>query len=258
MLYETKTELFYLKKCEGFDFVPHIHHHIEIFLCGGGVWDVCCNFQTKRMSEGDIMISFPNDIHSYHCSEDGKGMLLIFDPSLLSGFQSRFEKNRYENFLIGDNQRLIEIIQAVCEEYEGERCLEILEGYLLVIMGNLLRRLPVAQKSETLSSVRFSEILKYLSENYTKKVSLYTLSKRFGVSEGHLSRCFSQRFSCSFVKYLHLLRVEHAKKLLKHSGLSILQIAYESGFSDQRSFNRVFKELENCTPKEFRKLTERK
>ena len=170
MLYETKTEPFYLKKCGGFDFVPHIHHHIEIFLCVGGAWEVCCNFQTKGLTAGDIMISFPNDIHSYQCSEDGKGMLLIFDPSLLSNFQLQFEQNRYENFLIGENQRLIEIIQAVCEEYEGERCMESLVGYLYVFMGNLLRQLPIAQKTETLSAARFSEILKYLSENYTKKI----------------------------------------------------------------------------------------
>jgi transcriptional regulator GlxA family with amidase domain len=53
--------------------------------------------------------------------------------------------------------------------------------------------------------------------------------------------------------YLHTLRVEHAKNLLRQSSRSILEIAYESGFSDQRTFNRVFKQHTDRTPKEYRR-----
>ena len=53
-----------------------------------------------------------------------------------------------------------------------------------------------------------------------------------------------------------MLRVEHAKNLLRSTDLKINDVIFESGFSDQKTFNRVFKELVNMTPKEYRGLSE--
>jgi AraC-like DNA-binding protein len=48
------------------------------------------------------------------------------------------------------------------------------------------------------------------------------------------------------------VRVDRAKRLLDESEYPISQIAQEVGFSDQSYFTKVFKKLEQCTPREFR------
>ncbi|RTZ46849.1 AraC family transcriptional regulator [Chryseobacterium arthrosphaerae] len=57
------------------------------------------------------------------------------------------------------------------------------------------------------------------------------------------------RFEKNFFQYVNEFRVEQAKKLLKetNSKLSILGIAYESGFNSKTSFNTTFKKLTGQT-----------
>ena len=252
MLYENKLEPIRVTKCKNFDFVLHMHHHIEIFICTKGIWKIQCNCKIEQIKVGDVMIAFSNDVHSYLESSDGEGIMVIFDPSLLSNFQFLLDRSCFENFLIGGALELISLCQSLYEEYTADRNMQILIGYLYVIFGKILRLLPRGQKDSFVSSSHFSEVLKFIAENYTKKISLNILSQKFGISTEHLSRCFTQKLSCNFLGYLHMLRVYRAQELLRDSQMSILEIVYESGFSDQRSFNRVFKKISGCTPREYR------
>lgn len=60
----------------------------------------------------------------------------------------------------------------------------------------------------------------------------------------------------SFPEYIASLRVAKAAELLENSSLSILEIAMRSGFSNLSSFNRAFKEVNHCTPSQFRKMAD--
>ena len=89
--------------------------------------------------------------------------------------------------------------------------------------------------------------------NYTKKISLKSVASETGVTPCHLSRMFTQKIDGGFKNYLVLLRIEKAKNMLKTTDANIYEISLESGFSDQRTFNRVFKSITGMTPKSYRK-----
>lgn len=252
MIYETKTDPIYIHKKDSFDFVPHAHHNLEVMICLEGLCQASCNFRTELLHPGDVMIAFSNDIHSYIKTGAGKGITAIIAPSLLQNFEPYTDGKHYENFLFAKDDELIRLSEALYAEYIGDQSMEIMIGYLYVILGKIMKVLPFTEQEIPIDAEQFSKILKYLSEHYRQKISLKSVGKKFGISPCHLSRTFTQKLSCSFLRYLHILRVEHAKNLLKHSGMSILEIAYESGFSDQRTFNRVFKELTDRTPKDYR------
>ena len=252
MLYERKNDPIRIHKRSDFDFVSHMHHHMELLICTEGVFAASCCFRTEQLRPGDMMIAFSNDIHAYSKTDGGEGILIIVDPSLLQHFLPYIKKERYENFLLTQSREVIAFGNALYWEYSHDRCMEILVGYLYVLFGTVFKQLPQKQDAARVDTTRFSEILTYLSEHYGEPLSLNSLSHRFGVSASHLSRCFSQTLSCGFLKYLHTLRVEHAKNLLRYSSKSVLEIVYESGFSDQRTFNRVFRELVGMSPKEYR------
>lgn len=57
----------------------------------------------------------------------------------------------------------------------------------------------------------------------------------------------------SFVTYVNMIRIEHAITLLYKSS-KILDVAFESGFDNIRTFNRVFKQITGYTPGEFTEL----
>ena len=252
MLYQTNQAPLSVNEKKSFDFVPHAHHVIELLVCTKGPFELSCNFRTEILQAGDVMIAFSNDIHAYVKREGGEGIIIMADPALFRHPITGEKGKRYENFLLTGNEELAVLARALLEEYRTDKSMTVMMGYLYVLLGKILKELPYTDQESAVDAESFSKILKYISEHYTQKLSLRSLSRRFGISESHLSRCFTQKLSCSFLRYLHSLRVEHAKNLLRHSAMSILEIAYDSGFSDQRTFNRVFKEWVGIPPKEYR------
>ncbi|MFC7347333.1 helix-turn-helix domain-containing protein [Chryseobacterium zhengzhouense] len=85
------------------------------------------------------------------------------------------------------------------------------------------------------------------------ELNLIKLSELISVSTHHLSYVINTGFQKNFFQYVNEFRIDHAKKLLKENQkLSILGIAYESGFNSKTSFNTTFKKLTNQTPSEFK------
>ncbi len=77
-----------------------------------------------------------------------------------------------------------------------------------------------------------------------------------GFSKYHFSRLFKNFTGLSFYKYLNKKRIEHAEELLVDPSLSITEVALQSGFTSLSAFIRMFKQIKDCTPTEFRNLYE--
>ena len=75
-----------------------------------------------------------------------------------------------------------------------------------------------------------------------------------GFSKYHFARLFKQYTDTSFYKYLNQKRIEHAKTLLLDPQLTVIEVATQSGFSSLSAFLRMFKQLNKCTPTEFRNM----
>ncbi|MEY8760693.1 helix-turn-helix domain-containing protein [Chryseobacterium tongliaoense] len=88
------------------------------------------------------------------------------------------------------------------------------------------------------------------------ELNLIKLSELLSVSTHHLSYVINSGFQKNFFQFVNEYRIQHAKHLLKDNNsnkLSILGIAYESGFNSKTSFNTTFKKLTGKTPSEFKK-----
>ena len=254
LLYETQTDYLTVQLFHNGDFIPHAHHNMEILVCVTGELCVVCRQQKKVLKPGEMMVAFSHDIHSYLKTGEGEGVMVIVNPRMLPILNSRLQDHRYENFLSGQEALFPSIAMAIYEESIGDRSQEILVGYLYVLLGTALKYLPRCGKPSEISTDTFSRVMEYLTEHYTEPTSLKQLSKRFGVDPCHLSRMFAERLDLGFLKYLHMLRVEHCKNLLRNSDLKMHEIQTRSGFSNQKTFNRVFRELTGMTPSEYQKM----
>ncbi|MDH6254087.1 AraC-like DNA-binding protein [Chryseobacterium sp. H1D6B] len=90
------------------------------------------------------------------------------------------------------------------------------------------------------------------------ELNLIRLSELLSISTHHLSYVINKGFNKNFFQYVNEYRIEYAKILLKNdknNKLSILGIAYESGFNSKTSFNNTFKKLTDQTPSEFKKTS---
>lgn len=87
-------------------------------------------------------------------------------------------------------------------------------------------------------------------------LNLIKLSQLMGVTPHQLSYVINTGFNENFFQFINKYRIEKAKQLLsdsKNNNLSILGIAFESGFNSKTSFNITFKKFTDLTPSEFKK-----
>ncbi len=86
------------------------------------------------------------------------------------------------------------------------------------------------------------------------ELSLADLASRLGISVHQASELLNVHFSENFYDYLNRYRLAYACKMLADANchLRVLDIAFESGFSNKNSFYRYFREAYGVTPVEYR------
>jgi TolB-like protein/AraC-like DNA-binding protein/Tfp pilus assembly protein PilF len=90
----------------------------------------------------------------------------------------------------------------------------------------------------------------YLDPNLT----LRSLSEKLQMSPNHLSQLLNEGFDKNFSEYINTYRLETFKEKAADASLghlTILALAYESGFNSKTVFNTFFKRTVGMTPKEY-------
>lgn len=101
-------------------------------------------------------------------------------------------------------------------------------------------------------SRRIKAVCAYIDENYSKDIHLKDLADVSNMSGAALSRFFKHHTGKSITDYIIELRISKASKELIETEKTVAEICYGSGFNNISNFNRLFKRLKGCTPKEFR------
>ena len=87
-------------------------------------------------------------------------------------------------------------------------------------------------------------------------LKMAVLAEQLNIPSHKLSCLLNSGLKKSFYEFINFYRVEHVKKMLldeKNAKLTILAIAYDSGFNSKSTFNEIFKKVTEMTPKEFKK-----
>ena len=80
-----------------------------------------------------------------------------------------------------------------------------------------------------------------------------SLAATFNYNEKYLGRLFKAKTGQTISEYCNSRKIGNAKQLLKHSRLSISDIAAQTGFNNVTYFNRTFKKITGKSPQEYRR-----
>jgi AraC family transcriptional regulator len=138
----------------------------------------------------------------------------------------------------------------------GRLCAESLANVLVV---QLIRQMSSRQGSNgvihgsgsRLARRALREVEEYIHANLDQNIALSDLANVAHLSEFHFARLFKQSTGLPPHQFVIHQRIERAKRLIAEGRLSLAQIAFEVGFSDQSQLNRHFKRLVGVTPKRF-------
>ena len=106
---------------------------------------------------------------------------------------------------------------------------------------------------DTTSRTNWEQILNYIDANINKEINFSDIAKHNNYSYDRFRHLFAEHFSKSPYAYLIEQRIEHSKRLLKNSSLSITDIAFDCGFNSSSQFCNIFKKRVGITPKEYKK-----
>ncbi len=104
-----------------------------------------------------------------------------------------------------------------------------------------------------LSAYRTLEpVVRHIMTNYAKPLRLEEMADVAGLSPGYLIRRFKQEFGVTPGRYLSMVRLNAACRLLLDTTSPISEVALKAGFYDHSFFTKQFLKYKGLTPKEFR------
>ncbi|MCL1790386.1 MAG: response regulator [Peptococcaceae bacterium] len=94
--------------------------------------------------------------------------------------------------------------------------------------------------------------IRHMRQSCAEKLTLSDVADKIYVSQWHLSKLLSRYVGKNFYDLLNEARIEKAKELLQDPQFRISTISEMVGFADVSHFSRIFKKIENVTPKAYR------
>ncbi|MNJ38873.1 Transposon Tn10 TetD protein [compost metagenome] len=265
---------YFICELHNFNFLAHWHTDIElIYVCEGSI-TVGINSESRTLHQGDIAICSSGDIHYYDSKNSTSTILLIiFHPSLigytggwptdlrfLSPFIDDCNSTNQQVILPNIHQEFTHLVHKIGQEADANLPYSenIITGMLHQLCGLLLRHVPSQgvdihkDKRRIMNMKIMQEVLDYLEANYMNGVTLEETAKHAKMSLFHFSRFFKNISGMNYISYLNNLRVEKAVEMIVSTNKTMLEIALECGFTNVRTFNRVFRQIKNCRPTDCR------
>ena len=151
------------------------------------------------------------------------------------------------NRIIGGNKTLIPFWKNELLRADDNNIDLVSESVLMYTFSRLTR-------SSERNDDTFWRIVKHVDDNFFDlKLTLSSVSDKFGYNEKYLSRRFKEYTGLGFSKYLRGVRINHALFLFEHGVESVRNVSILCGFDDAFYFSRVFKEVTGASPREYLK-----
>lgn len=226
---------------------------------------------SHTLQENDIIIIRPGALHKLYAAE-GERIIFQFSMNLLGSLDN------FDNFFPPSSQALlitpetspdihdacVKLITNIKNEYLSDAPLKDASVYSMLLELLVLINRNTIFSNDIFSDVRtnkqkeyidkFVNITDYIKLHCNEDISLDEIAEMSGFSKYHFSRLFKEFTGTSYYKYLNQKRIELAETLLLDPEINITEAAVRSGFNSISSFIRMFKQIKNCTPTEFRNM----
>jgi LacI family transcriptional regulator len=98
-----------------------------------------------------------------------------------------------------------------------------------------------------------AEAARYIREHASQPIGVEDVLLEVAMSRRNLERRFKKAMRRSLLDDIRRVRLDRAARLLRETGLSIEQVAEQSGFNSHVRFTTVFHDQMNATPTAYRK-----
>ena len=258
--------------------ILHQHDEFQITLIQESTGNLIAGNRICEFKPGDIFVFGPRLPHAfrndaaYYRPETlmlaralsvyfewnvfGAAFWALPETKLLSDFGQKAERGLlYPGHLYPELALNIEQLSAISGIDRLIRLLSILRQ-LTIADGEILSTEGAYNKLNETDEKRLDAVYRFTLNEYHRPISLIEIAGVASMTVNSFCRYFKTRTRKSYLDFLTEFRIGQACKLLQQKDFGIADIAEQVGFVNLSNFNRKFKELNDCTPKEYIKRQE--
>lgn len=168
----------------------------------------------------------------------------FFDKSYLLDNNPEEIKNKTASLILAYLNYDYQLLEKI--EAELRDLLEMIESRYC-IKNQRQDRFYKKQKNDIIN-----KIIEKIEADYKKDLRLKEIAAEFHYNSSYLSKKFKNKTGVNFKHYIDRLRLEEIIEKLLYTNKNMNQVALESGFSNVKSFYRVFNDHFNLTPVELK------
>ena len=269
-------------KKQKWDLDWHCNEGIEICYLEAGNIDFCVNDRKYNLSPRHLTITRPWLPHRIEQINRSRLHWFILDVKVRFPHQkwiwpnwiilNKTDLNRLTQILQQNEQPVWVVNQSIkhcfteigniIRKREGKYYDSIIRtniNHILILLLEIFEKNNLVLSQELTSSKRSVMLfLKRVETIYNEPLTLENMAEYCGLGTTQFSKYCQELTNCSPMKYLNDIRIEKACNLLKSQPCKkVTDIAYDTGFSSNQYFTKVFTERMGVSPNKFRDIKSR-
>lgn len=248
----------------------HWHEELEILYPLNGASDITLEGVKHSLPKKQLMAVESMRVHSTFCHDQTSMFLCIhiarkhfqdcmpdIEDHYIQCSPDQISDEKFPAYL--EICRLLEEITRLYIQNAQGFYLEA-EGLTLQVLARLIRdfsvtALPRGKERDRITADRLQDIISYVEAHFREPVTLGVIAERTGLGKEAFCRFFKKNMGMSFLRYVSEVRAAHSYQDLVNTQDPVSVIMENNGFTNQKLFNRIFKELYGVTPSAVRKGT---
>jgi AraC family transcriptional regulator len=223
---------------------------------------------THRIKKGTFFLTSggaPYDIHWKAVTSEAFEVMFVFVelPLLQRALEEVYGADATETRLRDDSAFTDDVLDSLMERLRDELTRQqasplFVEGIAQAISIHLARDYGVMDEesrsgSPSLPAYKLRQITEWMAEHVAEDLSLDRLAAQAGLSKFHFQRLFKSALGVSPSHYHINLRMNLARRLLRETKKSVVDIALEVGYANPSHFAQLFRRETGLSPSDYRR-----
>lgn len=226
---------------------------IHYIISGTGVF--YCGTNKHVLKKGQMFVIFPGTVVKYQADikDPWHYAWVVFNgEEAKEVFGHMGVSPRSPIITVEDDKKTVDLIRRMPSERRGVLSEDLRFSALLYELMSVLTESASEDKSE---NAYINAATRYVRAHYPEELTVEQISSHVGISRKYLFAIFKNNLGISPKDYLMDYRIKKACELLEDKSLSIGNVAYSVGYTDQLTFSRMFKKRMGISPTEYKEKT---
>ena len=250
---------------------------LAIIICSKGKMELNCNFRKFILEENAVFISQPHNTLSMTVTENFEGYIIASEESGLTDYtidpkhipelldkvydtpMVMLQKSECEKVC-----RTLDVLMVYMKDrtetpFKAAIIRSALSTFAYLIADTIYRHMPsIEYELRTIKREKehFNRFLKLLSENYLTEREVGWYADSMNLTPRYLTTAIRKVSGYTVSEWISRFIIKDAKYLLKHSDMTVQQVAYELNFPNQSFFGKFFKKHTGMSPGSYRTSSE--